>query len=118
MQLSALSVVVSFAAPHLSPPSTVAPSVVVQPGVGAAARADQLSALASQHATIFPSTTTHLAYIGQEPTDVASRAAAMRSAAAKEEAMKAARAQKALERAQAAKEGKERLAQPTLRSRA
>ena len=109
MQLSALSVVcLSFAAPHLPTPSTVAPSAVVQPGVGAAAH--QRLALASQHATIFPSTTTHLAYVGQEPTDVASRAAAMRSAAAKEEAMKAARAQKALERAQAAKEGKERLA--------
>lgn len=95
---------------QLPTPSTVAPSATVLPSAIVRAAAQQPVALASSHnAVIFPSTTA-VAYIGQEPADTASRAAAMRGAAAKEDAVKAARAQKALERAQNAKEGKERLA--------
>ena len=85
-------------------PSTVAPSAIAQ-----AAAQQRFALVDSQNAIIFPSTTA-VAYIGQEPADTTSRAAAMRGAATKEDAMKAARAQKALERAQKAKEGKERLA--------
>ena len=123
MQLS-LGVFLSSVALQLPTTSTVAPSAIVLPSAIVRAAAQQPFALpsgsvraaaqqpfalaSSQGAIIFPSTT--LAYIGQEPADTASRAAAMRGAATKEDAMKAARAQKALERAQNAKEGKERLA--------
>ena len=106
MQLSpGLSLVfLSSVALQLPTPSTVAPSAIAQ-----AAAQQRFALVDSQNAIIFPSTTA-VAYIGQEPADTASRAAAMRGAATKEDAMKAARAQKALERAQKAKEGKERLA--------